>query len=118
LEVPWFADAENRSKVVRRFQKAGMCFALIAEKSAGRTLKCIWPSISGPRASEWLIEVSSEGRLLKVEAEKSIWEIRSGMLFNEPFDAPDWPDFPMREGRESQTSFVEVFMKVIKGLLY
>jgi hypothetical protein len=117
LDIPWFADAENQGKTVRYFQKMGMCFAPIKESSKGRILKCIWPSVAGPRPAEWLIEVSGEGRLLKVESEDCTWEFRSGMSLNQPFDAPAWPDVPVRQGDESYTAFLEVFMRVMKGVL-
>ena len=117
LDVPWFADAEHQAKAVRYFEKEGMCFAPIKESSAGRTLRCIWPSVAGPKPAEWVVEVSSEGRLLKVQSDDCTWEFRSGMSLNEPFDAPVWPDLPIREGDGSEAAFIEVFMNVVKAVL-
>ena len=117
LDVPWFADAENQGNAVGYFQKTGMCFAPIKESSEGRILKCIWPTVAGSKPAEWLIEVAGEGRLLKVQSEDCTWEVRSGMSLHQPFDVPPWPDVPVREGDGSQTAFLEVFMRVMEGVL-
>jgi hypothetical protein len=39
------------------------------------------------------------------------------MSLNEPFDAPVWPDLPIREGDGSEAAFIEVFMNVVKAVL-
>ena len=117
LDVPWFAGPERQAEMLRYFEKSGMCFGPITENSSGRTLRCIWPTPAGASADEWRLNVSSEGRLLKIEGKEQIWEVRSGTSINEPFLAPEWPKLPVRVESDSGSTFLEVFMKILRAIM-
>ena len=118
LDVPWFVGPAKQSETVRYFQKSGMCFSPIVESGEMRTLRCLWPSTAGHVASEWIVTVSREGRLLKVEGKEETWDVRSGVGINQPFSSPSWPKLPSRMESDSGSTFVEVFMKILKALMY
>ncbi len=117
LDVPWFAGVEKQAEMLRYFKKSGMCFGPITENSSGRTLRCIWPTAAGPEADEWRVNLSREGRLLKIEGKEHIWEVRSGIAINEPFAAPEWPKLPVRVESDSGSTFLEVFMKILRAIM-
>jgi hypothetical protein len=117
LHMSAFADSGSRAATVAYFQAYGMCFGPIRETDSGKTLQCMLPSLAGPDVASWRVRVSKDGRLVGIEGGEHIWEIRSGISVDEPFDAPGWPDLPETIEEDNFAVTLDVLLRIVRDML-